>query len=493
MRLIVIFWLNLPKLITESKTIMSPSIPQSLPLATRFAYGVGIFCGVLPDTILAIFFLFFLTGIVGLRPALAGAVILIGRLWDAVNDLLIGWLSDRTRSVWGRRYPWLAMGVVPLALFLGLLWWVPPVENQRILFSYYCLMIILYDSALTAVLLPYNALAAELTQEYRDRTKLISFQSFFRPGGIILVLLLAQIVFSHAPDQQQYWVLALLCGGGIVLAIGICIVGTYQQYQVVSQPLKQTTTVAIKFWPQFKHVLSDIIFLRLLGIYLCSWLAIQVVASIVPYFVVTYMGQTAETVTTVILVSQLAALLMVVVWGVAGLRLDKHHIYLIAVPLWIMALVFIMHLQPHQTGLLYGLMILAGSGAAAAYIVPWAMLPDVIDYQELRSGQRSEGMYYGFMTWMQKLGVAVALFAIGVSLDWAGFVSTTAGSANPVQPLSAIQTIRWIMGAVPAVLLISSLFLAYRYPITRQTHAETLLTLVQQRESKNIIEEQLPQ
>ncbi|MGJ3248683.1 MAG: MFS transporter [Elainellaceae cyanobacterium] len=461
---------------------MPPSARKTLPLVTKFAYGVGIVSIVVPDVILTIFFLYFLTDIVGLRPVLAGTVLLIGRLWDAANDLLVGWLSDRTQSAWGRRYPWMVIGIVPLALFLGLLWWVPPVENQRILFGYYCLMLILYDSALTAVLLPYNALAAELTQDYRDRTQLISFQSFFRTGGIILVLLLAQIVFARVPDQQQYWVLALLCGVGVMLAIGICIGGTYRQYQVVSQPLTQSTTSAIKFWPQFKRVLSDLIFWRLLGIYLCSWLAIQVMASIVPYFVVTYMGQTAETVTTVILIAQLAALLMVVVWGTAGLRLDKHHIYLIAIPLWILALVFIMGLQPDQTVWLYGLMILAGSGAAAAYIVPWAMLPDVIDYQELRSGQRSEGMYYGVMVWMQKLGVAVALFGVGLCLDWAGFVSAV-DSTQLSQPPSAILTIRGIMGLVPTVLLIGSLLLAYRYPITRQAHAETRLLLSQQRQS----------
>lgn len=465
---------------------MPQSVRKNLPLVTQLAYGIGIFSVVIPDVILTIFFLYFLTGIVGLRPALAGTVILIGRLWDAVNDLLVGWLSDRTRSIWGRRYPWLVMSVLPLTLFLGLLWWVPPTDSQILLFGYYCLMVMLYDFALTAVGLPYNALAAELTQDYRDRTQLISFQSFFRTGGIILVMLLAQIVFARVSNpQQQYWALALLCSVIVMLAVGVCVRGTYRQYQVVRQPAKQSTAVSVEFWPQIKRIVSDAIFWQLVGIYLGSWISIQIQASTIPYFVILYLGQTETAVTTVVLSAQVAVLLMVVVWGALGQRLDKHRIYLAAIPLWVMAQLLTLLLQPGQLILFIALMVLAGSGAAAAYIVPWAMLPDVIDHQELRSGQRSEGLYYGFMVWLQKLGVAVALFMVGLGLDWAGFVSAADGT-NPTQPPAAILTIRGIMGLVPAVLLIGSLLLAYRYPITRQTHAETLLVLKQRRESKEV-------
>ncbi|MBE9100260.1 MFS transporter [Vacuolonema iberomarrocanum] len=464
---------------------MSPSTHKRLPLGTQFAYGIGIFSVVMPDVIMAIFFLYFLTDIVGLRPALAGTVILIGRLWDAVNDLLVGWLSDRTRSIWGRRYPWLVMSVLPLAIFLGLLWWVPPTNHQIFLFAYYCLIVMLYDLALTAVGLPYYALAAELTQDYRDRTRLISFQSFFRTGGIILVMLLAQIIFARVSNpQQQYWALALLCGAMVILAVGLCVSGTYRQYQVVRQPSSQSIKMPIEFWPQIKRVVSDAIFWRVAGIYLGSWLSIQIQASVVPYFVILYLGQTETAVTTTILLAQVAGLLMVMVWGALGQRLDKHHLYLVAIPLWVIAQVLTLLLQPGQIGLFCALMILAGSGAAAAYIVPWAMLPDVIDHQDLQSGQRSEGMYYGIMVWLQKLGVAIALFVIGIGLDWAGFVSAADGTNLP-QPPAAILTIRGIMGLVPAVLLIGSLLLAYRYPITRQIHTETQLILNQRGESKD--------
>lgn len=464
---------------------MSPSTHKSLPLITQLTYGIGVFSIVVPDVMLAIFFLYFLTGIVGLRPALAGTVILIGRLWDAVNDLLVGWLSDRTRSIWGRRYPWLVMSVLPLAIFLGLLWWVPPINSQILLFVYYCLVILLYDLAVTAVGLPYNALAAELTQDYRDRTRLISFQSFFRTGGIILVMLLAQIVFARISNpQQQYGALALLCSLVVILAVGFCVSGTYRQYQVVRQPTKQSVTVSVEFWPQIKCIVSDVTFWQLVGIYLGSWISIQIQASVIPYFVILYLGQTETAVTTTILISQVAAFLMVIVWGALGQRLDKHHLYLVAIPLWVMAQLLTLLLQPGQIWLFGALMVLAGSGAAAAYIVPWAMLPDVIDHQELRSGQRSEGLYYGFMVWLQKLGVAIALFIVGLGLDWAGFVAAVDGT-NLTQPPAAILTIRGIMGLVPAVLLLGGLLLAHRYPITRQAHAETRLLLSQQRELSN--------
>ena len=464
---------------------MSQNTHANLPLTARFAYGLGIWSIALPDTLLTIFFLYFLTGIAGLRPILAGAVLLIGRIWDAINDPLIGWLSDRTRTVWGRRYPWMVVGVLPLVACLGLLWWAPPITHQGFLFAYYSLVIVLYDLSMTAVVLPYATLAAELTEDYGDRTRLISFQSGFEIGGSILVLFLAQVVFAHIPNPaEQYRVSALLCGGLIIIAVGLCISGTYRYAQAARQPQRQPQAVSSPFWPQIKQIWADPIFRRLVGIYLCSLIALQVAGGMIPYFVITYMGQPETTVTTALLSAQFSSLAMVAVWGLLGSRLDKHRIYLMALPIWILANFLMLFLKPDQVGLLYGQMVLAGSGVAATYLLPWAMLPDVIDYQELRSGQRSEGMYYGFMVQLQKLGLALALFIVSLSLDWAGFVSTVAGQPATVKPQLAIQMIRWIMGLAPSTLLIGGLLLAYRYPITRQTHTATRLMLRERRESK---------
>jgi glycoside/pentoside/hexuronide:cation symporter, GPH family len=122
-----------------------------------------------------------------------------------------------------------------------------------------------------------------------------------------------------------------------------------------------------------------------------------------------------------------------------------------------------------------------GMGIAVAYLVPWSTLPDVIDLDELQSGQRREGIFYGFMSQLQKIGVAVSLFLVGKSLDWTGFIATTAEQPTPTQPDSALWAIRWAIAPVPALFLLCSLVLAYFYPITREAHQEIALRLQERR------------
>lgn len=125
---------------------------------------------------------------------------------------------------------------------------------------------------------------------------------------------------------------------------------------------------------------------------------------------------------------------------------------------------------------------MAGIGVSTAYLIPWSMIPDVIELDELNTGQRREGIFYGFMVLLQKLGLALGLFIVGQALDQAGFIESVAGQSTPVQPESALLAIRLAIGPVPTVALIIGLFLAYFYPITREVHAEILLKLRERQE-----------
>jgi GPH family glycoside/pentoside/hexuronide:cation symporter len=120
------------------------------------------------------------------------------------------------------------------------------------------------------------------------------------------------------------------------------------------------------------------------------------------------------------------------------------------------------------------------------------MLPDVLDLDELNTGQRREGIFCGLVVQLQKIAVAIAkrcceaqiaLFLVGKILDWAGFIPTTPGQSLPSQPESALLAIRWLIGPVPALVLVFGLVCAYFYPITRDLHGEILLKLLERRNS----------
>lgn len=473
-------------------SIDSTSLPR-MNLLTRLAYGAGDLGPAITANILVIFQLVFLTSVAGIPASIAGSILLIGKIWDAVNDPIIGVLSDRTRnSRWGRRYPWMLFGAIPFGITFFLMWLVPhfsddPTVNQWGLFAYYVVMAILFNTFYTMVNLPYTALTPELTRDYDERTSLNSFRFAFSISGSIFSLILAFGIFTLIPDdpRQQYIVLALLCAVISVLPLYWCVWGTRQRMATIKaaglSSEDQDQSTSLPYLQQLRIVFTNRPFLFVIGIYLFSWLAVQNTVAIIPFFIVYWMGLSNAVFTQVILAIQATALIMLFVWSRVSERIGKRAVYFLGMALWIAAEGFLFFLQPGQIGLLFSLGIMAGFGVSTAYLIPWSMLPDVIELDELRTGQRREGVFYAFMVLLQKMGLALGLFLVGQILDWAGFVEAT-GNTVPVQPDSALLAIRLLIGPLPAVILVGGLITAYFYPITREVHAEIMLKLEQRKQ-----------
>ncbi|MEM6423558.1 MAG: MFS transporter [Cyanobacteria bacterium P01_H01_bin.119] len=456
-----------------------PAFSEALTFKTRLSYGIGELAGALPTSANAFLLLFFLTNVAGLAPSLAGAVILVSKVWDAVSDPVIGWLSDRTRSSLGRRYPWMLAGAVPLGLLTMIQWWLPPTNQQWLLFTYYATAGVLAFTAFTAVQLPFSALAAELTQGYDARISLISFKSGFSIVGSIFTLVLARIIFEQVDNPAfQYITLGGINGTLVIVAILLCVLGTLPRYRAARRRHPEvgvvTSTSLIK---QIGVATQSRPFLLVIGLYLCSWTGVQVTAVVLPYFVVDWMGLSEQYFIQMALVVQGTAVTTMYGWNMIGRRTGKRSIYFMGIPVTLIGLVGLFFIQPGQVGAMYGLGFLAGIGVATVYLVPWSMLPDVVDLDELTTGKRREGIFYGFVVFLQKIGIALAVFITGRILDWAGFIPSVAGEPSPVQPDSALWAIRMIMGPLPVITLLLGLLFAYWYPISREVHAEILLKL----------------
>ncbi len=461
---------------------------EKLNLSTKLAYGAGDLGSAITANILVFYLSFFLTDVAGMGAALAGSVRMVSGIWDAINDPIVGVLSDRTRSRWGRRYPWMIFGAVPLGIFFFLHWIVPPFltnsitgNNQWGLFWYYIIIGVFFNTAFTAVNLPYTALTPELTKDYNERTSLNSFRFAFSIGGSILSLVFAQIIFSTIKDKsQQYLVLGGICALLCILPPYICIWGTRKRVASVKlQNPEEDNSTSLPYLEQLRIVFSNRAFLFVIGIYLCSWLAVQTTATIIPYFVVNWMGLKPAVSAQVALGVQGTALLMLFPWTALSKRLGKKAVYFMGMSLWLIAQIGLFFLQPGQIGLMYFLAVLAGFGVSTAYLIPWSMIPDVIELDELNTGQRREGIFYGFMVLLQKIGLAIGLFLVGLALEAAKFIP-----GQQVQPDSALFAIRVAIGPFPTVAVIGGLILAYFYPLTREVHAEIMLKLHERRSQK---------
>ena len=461
---------------------MDSKAPAPLSTWTKLAYGAGGIGSSSTGSMLVFFFLFFLTDVAGLSPALAGSVLMLGQVSDAISDPVIGLLSDRTQSRWGRRYPWMVLAALPFGVSFALLWLVPSTQSW-LMFAYYTTVGIIYKTALTAVYLPYVSLTPDLTRDYNERTRLNSFRFAFSIGSSILAIALGTLIFELVEGATaRYRVLGMVGGLLCIIPVWLCIFGTYARVMASEQRRKQApATPHLPLGQQMRLVFSNRPFLLVMVIYLCSWLAAQLTATIMQYFVVSWMNLPSTTFTLLAIAVQGTALSMLFVWSWASQRVGKRVVYFMGSGLWVVAQAGFFFLQPGQVGLMFVLGIMAGFGVSTAYLVPWSMLPDVIELDELKTGQRREGAFYAFMVMLQKVGLAAGLFVVGQALDWAGYVETAAGEAVK-QPERALLVIRLAIGPVSALILAMGLVAAYFYPISREVHAEILLKLQARRD-----------
>ncbi len=449
-----------------------PEQKQKLSLSTKLAYGAGDFGTSITSNVLIFFLLPFFTDVAGIRPAIAGAILAVSKIWDAINDPIVGVLSDRTRTSWGRRRPWMFWAAIPFGLSFMAQWWVPFPDNEVALVIYYGAIAILFNTFFTCVNLPYTALTPELTQDYDERTSLNSFRFAFSIVGSILSGVLHPFIVGYFQTPAiGYLVAGIVWGILSVLPIFWCVWGTREKYT------HQEEVEEISIVNQLKIAFSNRPYLYVIGIYLCSWLAFQNTATIIPYYVTYWMQLKPEFIGLTILAVQGTALIMLFVWARISIRIGKKAVYVWGMSIWILAQVGLYFLQPGQVGLMFGLAAIAGVGVSTAYMIPWAMIADVIELDELTTGQRREGIFYGFMVLLQKFGLAIALLGVGLALDHAGFIKPVNGQVVLQQPEAVLQTLRVMIAPLPTACLIVGIGLAALYPITKEAHAEILLRI----------------
>ncbi|MCP4357103.1 MAG: MFS transporter [Chloroflexi bacterium] len=439
--------------------------PARLSFVRKMAYGVGDVGPALVATLSGFYLNAFLLDVAGLRPSMAALIFLLVKIWDSVNDPIIGALTDRTNTRWGRRRPWLLFGAVPFGLAWFLQWQVPDMGDVG-LFFYYLVVAVLLDTALTAVNVPYAALTPEIAPEYDERTSLNSFRfSFSILGGMTALFVHDTILRSSDAVQTGYAISAAVMGLVIIVTNFITFMSIKETY------VKDEDEKEPGFIEGFRIAFGNRPFVMVTAIYLMSWLAIQFIQANMLLYVRYWMGNEDQFI-VLAMALQISIFLFLLVWTKVSQHIGKRHVYFIGATFWIAVELVLFFIQPGQMNLLIILAILAGAGASVAYLIPWSMLPDVVDVDELNTGLRREGVYYGFFVFLQKLGISLGLAISNLVFDWAGYINAVPGEAFPVQPDAVQLALRLFVSFVPAVILLLSFPIVYKYPITRQRHAE---------------------
>jgi len=439
---------------------------KKIPLKKKLLFSTGDLSTSIPLAILMFFQLYFLTEVAGLRPDLAAYAGGIPRIWDAVNDPLFGLISDRIRTRWGRRRVLLLFGSVPLGLSFIFMWLVPGL-GQVGLAVYYALAFIIFDTAFTVVHVGYNALTPEMTSDYDERSSLNGYRMVFSIAGTLGAIIFATVLGWYVTDARTLFMI-LGIGLGVVSMIPPLIV-----FRITTEKPCDDLPDPLPMKEALKQTLANRPFRMVMGLYLLSWTTASILAAILVYYANYYL-KVPEQANYFVLAAQGAAIVFIPLWVWLARKLDKRRAFIWGSLSWIIVLLGIYALEPEQIGLAYALAALSGSGIATAYVLPWAMVPDVVEYDEARCGQRREGSYYAFASFFQKLATGAALWMMGMALAQTGYLTPESGQPLPVQPQSAVNAIRFFVGPVPAVLLAGAVIFAWFYPITRESHQATL-------------------
>jgi len=427
----------------------------------RWLYGVGDLGFSLTSTIIGAYFAIFLTDVVGVSARVAAAALFIGLTWDYINDPIIGHITDRTRSRWGRRRPFLLFAALPLALAFTLMWWRPPLHGDLPLAIYYAAAYVLFEAVATFAYIPYFALTPELTPDYDERTSLTATRMFFSIFGSLVAFTVPLMIVEGFRPEYAGRVLLMGATFGVISALPLLIVfGTARErpeLMAQAQPsIAGSARAAVRNRP----------FLFGLGIYLFTWVSVSILQAILLFFIKYVVGREAQSdlVMATIFVVAICALPL---WQWMSRRLNKRWAYIAGIAFWAVVQLVLASLGPATPlPFILGLCVLAGIGVSAAHVLPWSIIPDAIEWGEWHTGERHEGMFYSLITLAQKIAASAAVPLALLVLDATGYIPNSAS-----QPLAAITGIRIVAGPVPAVLLCLGIVFALLYPLGREDYA----------------------
>ncbi|MBP7738667.1 MAG: MFS transporter [Spirochaetes bacterium] len=445
---------------------------SGMSMRSKIGYGICDLGGNLFFTAIGLWLMIYLTDTVGIAAGLAGIVVAIGKIWDAITDPVAGFLSDRTKTRWGRRRPWMLFGSFPLFVTMIIMFTNPHLESQAALFIWGVVAFCLLNTAYTAVNIPYNSLTPELTQDYHERTSLNGYRFGFAVVGTLTGAGLALPLVSLFKTKSAGFSAMGAVFGGVMLITALI------TFFSVREPSTEREPFSKGFFATYRKVFMNRPYLLILGAYALHVTALTIIMSVAAYYF-KYIHNDEQATTTAMLVLLVTAFVFIPVSVILSKKFGKKIVYgagMLIFALNIMILFFLGHLYP--VGFSIALMCSAGIGLGFTYVMPYAMVPDAVEYDYLLSGERTEGAFYGIWTFGIKIGQAIALAITGAVLSLVGYVP------DAVQSAEAQLGIRLLVGPITAVIFVLGVVVLYLYPINEKRYNEIIAQIAEMEKKK---------
>ena len=464
-----------------------------IPFHLKVVYGLGAFVNNLLAAAIGGMVIVLNLGL-GMNPALVGLVAAIPRLTDAFTDPLVGYISDNTRSRWGRRRPYLFIGAIAAGIIYALLWQLPAGKTEAFYFWYFLCGSLIFYLAYTIFATPWVALGYELTPDYHERTRLMGTQNFIGQLAYViapwfLLIMQSELWFDDMVDGAAGLSIII---GIVVIAIGILpaiflrerfAANIAVECKDVTVPVESLTAALARnmkcFLKGFVISLKFKPFLKLCAATFLVFNGFMLIASFQFYVIIYYVfgGDTVEGARYAGYAGTLGAIstfLIIVLVTHVGTRIGKRRTFFLATGISMVgyALKWVCY-NPEIPWLLLLPAPLMAFGLGGLFTLMPSMVADVVDADELNTNERREGMYGSIFWWVVKLGMAAALAAGGFLLNATGFDVALGGN----QAERTIYLMRLFDAFIPFIASGVAIWAIYTFSITEEKAHEVRAAL----------------
>ena len=461
-----------------------------VPFGQKLAFGSGHLANQLFPAALGVFMVVLVMSL-GMNPILAGILGAFPRFIDALTDPIMGFISDNTKSKWGRRKPYIFLGSVISGVAYMIMWQLNPENSEMYNFIYFLIVSIFFYIGYTIFATPLIGLGYEMTPDYNERTRLMAVSQFMGQMAWVIapwfwVIIYDQSLFETAPQGAKIMAIWV---GGLCMVLGILPALFNKEMIVPNQDklkdlnMSELSNNAKEFIKGIKLTLKNKPFLKLCGATFFIFNGFQTIAQFAFFIIVYYLfngdtGAAGHWPAWFGSISALATMFLVIpVVTKISEKLGKKNAFIIATLISIIGYgLKWWGFNPANPWLMFMPIPFLSFGIGGLFTLMMSMTADVCDLDELNNGERREGMFGAVYWWMVKLGTAIAMLTSGVVLHYIGF-----DESIKVQTLETLTNLRIADIAIPIVTAFIAIILVWKYDITETKANEIRAALVARR------------
>lgn len=433
------------------------------PLSTQLLWSSGSIASGAIFNAMALFSLYFMTSVLGISAALAGTLLLVTKLYDAVTDPIMGSISDRTTHRWGPRRPYVLYGAIAMGISFALFFNLPAIEGPGMIVVA-VLALLFYSTCYTVFAVPYLAMPPSVAPTYDSRAQLMSFRVAFLVLGVLIGSVGGPKIVAWGGSGSDGYALLGIVIGALATLTGL---GAFFGTRRVNETIEITndggkaTDMALAALRNVAAVFRNAPFRLLTLVKLLQLAVLAVALASTPYFFSLVLGRGVNDISNYLLTFSLTGLASLVFWRFAIARYGKRNIYMISIAGYGLAMASWILWQPGEAETFFYLRaVVIGFLSNGTLLCALSLLPDTMEYDQLASGENRSGVMSGVFTTVEKISGALGPFIVGIALQASGLV---AGSPLEEQPDSALRAVHVCFSLVPAVLCFAAIPVLWRY------------------------------